>query len=413
MTSICRLIVVLVLITGCAKSPDILTLPSPHSQLSGAAFAPNLSSDPFGRPLLSWIQTQAEQATLYYATWDGTAWAEPQAVASGSDWFVNWADFPSVRAFENGLWAAHWLVKSADATYAYDVHVALSFDSGDTWTESVVPHNDGTPTEHGFVSLYPVAEAVGVLWLDGRQTVGQTSHDSHDLHEADDVGKPASGMTLRSAVIGRDGIVRERMLVDDLVCDCCQTDVAVSSAGIVAVYRDRSPTEQRDIYASRMLNSNWSQPQPVASDDWTINGCPVNGPSIVADQDRVTVAWFTAAGGRPRVSVGQSMDAGQTFDAPIRLDEGGALGRVATVYDHAGQAWVAWLQESEAGAGQIVIRKASAAEASPIIPIAETTPQRQSGFPQLLRWREGLMLAFTDAQQAESAIQVRYFEISQ
>ena len=50
----------------------------------------------------------------------------------GYDWFVNWADVPSVVRLANGTLAGHWLQKSGADTYAYDVRLAYSHDDGKT-----------------------------------------------------------------------------------------------------------------------------------------------------------------------------------------------------------------------------------------------------------------------------------------
>ena len=75
---------------------------------------------------------------------------------SGTDWFVNWADVPSVVRLADRTLAAHWLQKSGSDTYAYDVRLSFSRDDGNTWTPSITPHHDGTKTEHGFASLFPM-----------------------------------------------------------------------------------------------------------------------------------------------------------------------------------------------------------------------------------------------------------------
>ena len=49
----------------------------------------------------------------------------------------------------------------------------------------------------------------------------------------DDVA--ASGMTLRRASLSLDLVLSNELLVDGLICDCCQTDVAITSKGPVAV----------------------------------------------------------------------------------------------------------------------------------------------------------------------------------
>ena len=55
----------------------------------------------------------------------GGAWSAPETVAAGKDWFVNWADFPSVAVLPDGALFAHWLRKSGPANHAYDVRVSL------------------------------------------------------------------------------------------------------------------------------------------------------------------------------------------------------------------------------------------------------------------------------------------------
>ena len=135
-------------------------LPSPAGAGSGQ---PNLTVSPDGRAHLSWIERLGEgRFSLRFATLEKTApekyeWSSPRVIAEGSNWFVNWADFPSMIALPDGSLAAHWLVRSGTGTYAYDVNISRSFDGGKTWSKPFVPHRDGTQTEHGFVSLFPVS----------------------------------------------------------------------------------------------------------------------------------------------------------------------------------------------------------------------------------------------------------------
>ena len=113
---------------------------------------PQLSSSAKGL-ILSWVEREGQKATLRFAERTSDGWSSPREVASGTDWFVNWADVPSVMRLESGQLAAHWLQKSGADMYAYDVRLAYSNDDGRTWSPSFMPHSDGTETEHGFASL--------------------------------------------------------------------------------------------------------------------------------------------------------------------------------------------------------------------------------------------------------------------
>ena len=131
-------------------SVAIEQLSSPAGPDSGQ---PQLTSSARGL-LLSWIERDGPTAALKFSERTAAGWSAPRTVASGSDWFVNWADVPSVVRLADGTLAGHWLQKSSGSTYAYDVRLAYSRDEGATWSPSFTPHSDGTKTEHGFASLF-------------------------------------------------------------------------------------------------------------------------------------------------------------------------------------------------------------------------------------------------------------------
>ena len=69
--------------------------------------------------LLSWIERTGTYAALKFAERTSTGWTTPRQVAAGSDWFINWADVPSVIRMADGSIYGHWLQKSGPATYAW------------------------------------------------------------------------------------------------------------------------------------------------------------------------------------------------------------------------------------------------------------------------------------------------------
>jgi hypothetical protein len=345
---------------------------------------------------MSWLEPIHGGMSLKFSTHDGQGWDEPRPVAQGPDWFINWADFPSVVAIAPGVLAAHWLHQKPGSVYSYDVRMAISRDSGATWSESFTPHDDGTPTEHGFVSLFPHANGVGALWLDGRRTGDGGGHDgTSDGHAGH--GSGASGaMTLRAATIDpRDLAITDGVEIDDRVCDCCQTDVAVASNGPVAVFRDRGEDETRDVFVTRREHGAWSAPTPVHADGWKIDACPVNGPAIDAAGDRVVVAWFTAPDS-PRVRVAFSDDGGRSFGPAMEVDGGQVAGRVDVTLLEDGRAVVSWLTTGERPV--IKARPFDAkGPAGAAMTIAEADAARAGGFPQMLRRANLLYFAWTEA----------------
>lgn len=354
---------------------------------------PNLASDTRGGAVMSWLQPIADGGfALQHARWENDAWAPPATVATGTDWFINWADFPSVVPVTDQVWAAHWLQQKPGNVYSYDVRMAVSTDAGASWSAPMSPHDDGTPTEHGFVSMYGIDATLQAVWLDGRHTSGEHDHAA-GAHGA---------MTLRGATIGADGRrVGVDQEIDARVCDCCQTDSALTREGPVIVYRDRSEREVRDIALVRRTADGWSAPVQVHADGWIIDACPVNGPAVDARGDTVVVAWFTAPD-LSRVRLAFSNDAGRSFSSPLEVASGRVAGRIDVVLLDDGRAIVSWLQDGASGAeilAQAFTRDGAAAHA---VVVARTSVARSSGFPQMIRVGRGLLFAWTESGESPS-----------
>lgn len=354
---------------------------------------PNLFVAGNGRTYLSWLEPVADDRfAVRFSVASANGWTPPRTIASDEGLFVNWADFPSIVAFADGRLAAHWLAKNSDKAYAYDVKVAVSLDGGDTWSEPVVPHRDRTPTQHGFVSLLPLPDGdLAISWLDGRSYTATDAFAAAD-EAAFDV------MALRYATLDRGGVLSDEQILDERTCTCCQTSAALTGDDAVLAYRDRSDEEIRDIRVVRLgPTGRWSAPTLVHHDGWEISGCPVNGPAIAADEERVTVAWFTAADDLPRVYVAFSGNGGGSFDAPVRVDQDYPLGRVDLVLLPDGSAVVSWLEMTVAGETFLIRRAAADGGLGPAIALAAAREGRTSGFPRMVRSGDKLYFAWTQS----------------
>lgn len=376
---------VLLAACGSAAAPDV---PEPRPievpAAAGAAL-PFAAAGPDGI-VLSWTEPTPAGHALRFAQWTGAGWSAVGTVAEGADWFVNWADFPSVVPLGNVL-AAHWLQRSGPGRYSYDVLATLSRDGGATWSPPLRPHADGTETEHGFVTIFAHDGAPAAVWLDGRAFAG-AGHDGHGDHAGGE-------MQVRFARLPDGDAPAAETVLDERACDCCQTAVAVTADGPVVFYRDRSAEEIRDISVTRLVGGRWTPPAAVHRDGWQIAGCPVNGPAADADGRDVVVAWFTAADEDPRVNVAFSSNAGASFGAPVRIDGGAALGRVDVILLEGGRAFVVWLENDGEGAalrGRVVDRRGAGAPRT----LAATSAQRASGFPRMARRNGEVLLAWTE-----------------
>jgi len=380
------------LVAACGNGPDSATDHSATQVLDTPAapgsLAPNLVTGADGTVVLSWIEVDGDTDSLRFAVFEDKSWHDKGTAATGENWFVNWADFPSVVPISDGLWAAHWLVSQPAGGYAYDVAVSLSIDSGQNWSKIITPHLDGTATEHGFVTLYPGDDGVGLIWLDGRNMVKK--------HDEDIVN---SGMTLRAASLSAGLVLSNESLIDGLICDCCQTDVAIGSEGPVAIYRNRTTDEIRDIYVSRYVEGGWQEGTPMANDNWEIPGCPVNGPVIEADASLVVAAWFTGADNEPRVRAAFSADAAQSFSAPIDVVNGNTRGRVGVAMLSNSDVAVSWLRKAADASHEVCVRRVSIdGELGPVQVISHTGNVSAFSVPQIVRTGDDLVIAWTDKQ---------------
>jgi hypothetical protein len=62
--------------------------------------------------LLSWIERQGATTILKFAERTASGWTQPMTAASGSDWFLSYADVPSVMRKRDGTLVAQWLPSS-------------------------------------------------------------------------------------------------------------------------------------------------------------------------------------------------------------------------------------------------------------------------------------------------------------
>jgi len=235
------------------EKPASAPAPSPAPLAPGG---PNASLDPPANPgsvgpalaaigsdlLLTWVEPSGAFASPVFqmrlARFSSGRWSAPVTVAQGKDLFANWADFPGAIAGPGGEIVAHWLVKGGDG---YAAQVARSTDGGATFKPLGRLESDPRAGEHGFVSYAAEAGGVRAFWLEGSE---------------------GGSMSLRSRRIA-NGVLSPVELLDDRVCDCCQTCAVAAADGPVVVFRDRSEKEIRDISALRRTAAGWAKPVAV------------------------------------------------------------------------------------------------------------------------------------------------------
>lgn len=331
---------------------------------------------------LTWLEKNGEIVSLIYTEYKNSNWTEPKTLVSGEKVLANWADFPGIQT--NGdHWIAWYLEINNPDFFAYDIMIMQSSNNGDSWTEPQKLHSDTTLTEHGFVSVVPAENGFRLIWLDGRLA----TEDSPIF-------------TLRTAQVDFEGAISNRIILDDNTCTCCQTTmVNTGDDNFVALYRDRTEAEIRDIAGVNFNNlKEPASPQIIYRDEWNIAGCPVNGPRSVVNEDELGVVWFTMGkDGVAKVKFSTSIDNGKSYSEPLIIDNNN-LGRV-DILAFDGAYYISFMDNSEAGS-EIIIAKVQGNKMINTYTIALVSNARKTGFPRmaLAAFDTGIYITYTNVE---------------
>ncbi|MEH6728399.1 MAG: hypothetical protein V7703_19805, partial [Hyphomicrobiales bacterium] len=219
------LVAALILLSACGPADEqskvFSSVTDVDLPVSQGAREPSMFHIGSGRILASWTELADNGYAVRTAIGNDKGWSSPVTVIETDRLFVNWADYPSVAAFNDGTMAVHWLIENGSSSFGYNVNVALSSGKGRSWRAPIVPHSDRSKQQHGFVTLLPTKQnRLMAVWLDGRayETDGNVSKSETFTN----------AMQLRTTTIGSDGSLSEDALLDIRTCSCCQTAAAIT-----------------------------------------------------------------------------------------------------------------------------------------------------------------------------------------
>lgn len=355
---------------------------------------PSLTKSPDGVAYLSWVQTSRDgTSALRVARLEDGEWTEPSTVLRARNLFLNWADFPGLCALGNGQLIAHWLSRGDDGRHYY-ANYSVSVNDGVSWSDPLRIHEDTSPAEHGFVSMVPLDhESALAIWLDGRGGGGH-GHGSTALYAR------------KLFVNGERG---PEQVIDERVCDCCQTTLQPMADGsMLALYRDRTYDEVRDVSMSVFTGGTWSAPEVVHADEWVIDGCPVNGPRVIAADGEAIATWFTGVGGGGgSVRLARLATGAAQFGAPVDVDAGRPIGRPDVTLLRGDRALVIWLEyESEGRAEWLARLVTPEGELGEPAFVGSVPADRASGFLRAIALGNEVLVVWTipgDPSQIETA----------
>ena len=302
MTSRVRLIVIAVAVStalsfgGAAQSPESQTL-----AVAGAVNAtPSLAAS--GRSVAAvWTATKEGKTNVYIAlsSDSGVTFSAPRRVndRDGDAGATN-EQPPRAVISGSGTNATVTVVWSKRDPGPQDarrdiIRMARSTDGGRTFLPARITHDPSFSGARGWQALTLDAKGVvHAVWLDGRAAHKKIAAMGH-------AGVPHKGQPPQEIYHGTltaDGRMIETRIAED-VCFCCKTAVAVDPrGGVLTAWRHVFPGSMRDIAFAKSTDGgrHFSSLVRVSEDNWELNGCPEDGPSLAVDSAGIIhIAWTT------------------------------------------------------------------------------------------------------------------------
>jgi len=245
----------------------------------------------------------------------------PALIVRGQDVFVTWSmTHPKM---------------TPDKPFSGELRLSRSSDGGHTFAPSVLVNDDGQVIAHSFDAIRAAPDGVlHVVWIDGRE------------------GKKEPGtFVARSTDQGQT--ITKNSKVDDNTCVCCRTSIAMSADGVVYVgWRKIFDGNIRETVVARSTDGGqtFSAPVVVGNDRWVYQACPHRPASLGVDESgRLYVVWYTeGADETPAIYLAYSDDQGRTFSEKRQLNrsKGTFPDHPQMAVDSEGRVIVIWEEQS-------------------------------------------------------------------
>ena len=277
-----------------------------------AVVGPSVRIDDEGRISLAWMEEDKDLRRVLYAR------TEKSGGPIGASVTVNQpTEAPYMRQEAPALavagddvfltWALTHPKLTTDKPFSNELRLSRSTDGGKTFLPSILVNDDEQVIGHSFDSIHVAPDGVmHVAWIDGRE------------------GKKESGtFVTRSTDHGRT--VGKNLKVDENTCVCCRTSLTTGPDGTLYVaWRKILPGDLRETVVARSTDGGqtFTTPVIVGHDQWAFPGCPHRPASIGTDRlGRLYVVWYTeGVDETPAVFLAYSDDHGETFSPKQKLN---------------------------------------------------------------------------------------------
>lgn len=301
---------------------------------------PSVRIDDRGRVSLAWVEEEKETRTVLYSRLEKVDGPVGEAVRVNGSGEVPYSrqEAPALAVSGDDVlmtWAVTHPKVTPDKPFSNDLRLSRSTDGGKTFQPSVLVNDDQQVIGHSFDSIHVAPDgAVHIAWIDGRE------------------GKKESGtFATRSTDQGRT--VDKNLKVDENTCVCCRTAMTSGPDGTLYVaWRKILPGDLRETVVARSTDggATYSAPVIVGHDRWVFPGCPHRPASVGTDrQGRLYVAWYTEGSDEtPSIYLAYSDDKGETFSPKQKLNfsKGTFPDHPQMAVDQEGRVILVWEEQS-------------------------------------------------------------------
>ncbi|SPP63740.1 sialidase family protein [Nitrospira lenta] len=301
---------------------------------------PSVRIDGQGQISLAWVEEEKDTRTVLYSRIEkaGDSLGDVVRVNGPGEVPYNRQEAPALALSGDDLlitWAVTHPKMTADKPFSNDLRLSRSTDGGRTFQPSVLVNDDQQVIGHSFDSIHVAPDGVvHMAWIDGRE------------------GKKESGtFATRSSDQGRT--VEKNLKVDENTCVCCRTSMTSSPDGTLYVaWRKILPGDLRETVVARSTDGGqtFAAPVIVGHDRWVFPGCPHRPASVGTDRlGRLYVVWYTEGSDEtPSVYLAYSDDKGETFSPKqkLNLSKGTFPDHPQMAVDPEGRLIIVWEEQS-------------------------------------------------------------------
>lgn len=224
-----------------------------------------------------------------------------------------------------------YVLYSAELPQPSSTYYSVSSNGGTSFSEPVLVSDTASEASTYANNL--------VLTRDNRALVFW--HDERDRNDWRN-----TGVSIYYAVTDQTGaLLKPNKRAASKVCECCRTAATADIDGSPVLFvRIVYPGNIRD-HGLVKLNTGtdaWTENR-VTYDEWKVNVCPEQGPSLSIGPDgRYHVAWFSQGDKHSGLFYAYSADHGGSFSPAIALGEASALAGHPSVWSLGNRVAVAW-----------------------------------------------------------------------